>query len=204
MAAGDTDVSICSEALLLLGQTSITSFDDGTAGSGAASTIYPKVKSSTLGMYPWTFTLSKVQLAQLSDAPTNVWKYAYSLPAQMVTGVPRRVYASANVGIDVIKEYEIQGNQLLTNNATIYVDFQKTVAEQSMPEYFVKLLTYQMAWHLAIPITDQPSNAEFWRNIALGPVIESGRGGYFRTAASIDSAGQSTTIIGDYLLTEVR
>ena len=204
MAAGDTDVSICSEALILLGQTAITSFDDGTAGAGAASKIYPKVKSSTLGMYPWTFTLAKVQLGQLSAAPTNVWQYAYQLPSQMLTGVPRRVFASDNVGATVIKEYEIQGNQLLTDQTKIYVDYQQVVNEQAMPYYFVKLLTYQMAWHLAIPITDQATMLDTYRTIALGPLSESGRGGYFRTATSIDSAGQSTTIIGDYLLTEVR
>ena len=188
MAVGDTDVSICSHALLLLGASSITSFDDGTAGSGAASKIYPKVKSTTLGMYPWTFTLTKTQLGQLSQSPTNVWKYAYALPSQMVTGVPRHVFPSNGTGIDVIKEFEIQGN----------------VKEPSMPEYFVQLLVYQMAWHLAEPITDQQSKAEYWRQVALGPVIESGRGGYFRTATAIDSSGQSTTVIGDYLLTEVR
>lgn len=204
MAAGDTDVSICSEALILLGQTAITSFDDGTAGAGAASKIYPKVKSSTLGMYPWTFTLAKVQLGQLSATPTNVWQYAYQLPSQMLTGVPRRVFASDNVGATVIKEYEIQGNQLLTDQTKIYVDYQQVVNEQAMPDYFVKLLTYQMAWHLAIPITDQATMLDTYRTIALGPLSESGRGGYFRTATSIDSAGQSTTIIGDYLLTEVR
>jgi len=204
MAAGDTDVSICSEALILLGQTAITSFDDGTAGAGAASKIYPKVKSSTLGMYPWTFTLAKVQLGQLAAAPTNVWEYAYQLPSQMLTGVPRKVFASDSVGANVIKDYEIQGNQLLTDYTKIFVDFQQTVDEQSMPDYFVKLLTYQMAWHLAIPITDQATMLDTYRTIALGTMAESGRGGYFRTATNIDSAGQSTTVIGDYLLTEVR
>ena len=54
MAAGDTDVSICSEALILLGQTAITSFDDGTAGAGAASKIYPKVKSKE-SLFSWQF-----------------------------------------------------------------------------------------------------------------------------------------------------
>ena len=204
MAAGDTDVSICSEALILLGQTAITSFDDGTAGAGAASKIYPKVKSSTLGMYPWTFTLAKVQLGRLAAAPTNVWEYTYQLPSQMLTGVPRKVFASDSVGANVIKDYVIQGNQLLTDYTKIFVDFQQTVDEQSMPDYFVKLLTYQMAWHLAIPITDQATMLDTYRTIALGTMAESGRGGYFRTATNIDSAGQSTTVIGDYLLTEVR
>jgi len=204
MAAGDTDVSICSHALLLLGSSSITSFDDGTAGSGAASTIYPKVKSATLGMYPWTFTLRKVQLPKLTDAPTNVWSNAFQLPANMITGVPRRVFNSGSVGIAVFKDYEIQADQLLTEATTIYVDYQQTVTEPAMPEYFVNLLVYQMAWHLAEPVTDQITKAEYWRGIATGMAQESGRGGYFRTATSIDSSGQSTQVIGDYLLTAVR
>ena len=56
MAEGDTDVSICSQALLLLGANQITSFADGTAPSSICSVLYPRVKAQTLGMYPWSFT----------------------------------------------------------------------------------------------------------------------------------------------------
>jgi hypothetical protein len=155
-------------------------------------------------MYPWTFSLRKTQLAQLSASPTNVWTYAYQLPTDMVTGVPRKVFNSGSTGIPVFKDYEIQADQLLTDSATIYVDYQQTVDEVSMPEYFVNLLVYQMAWHLAEPVTDQITKAEYWRGIATGLAGESGRGGYFRTATNIDSSGQSTQVIGDYLLTSVR
>lgn len=44
MAAGDTDVSICNKALLLLGAENINSFSDGTASAVACSTIYNEVK----------------------------------------------------------------------------------------------------------------------------------------------------------------
>ncbi len=204
MAAGDTDVSICSNALLLLGAEQISSFADGTVGAGVAKTIYPRVKELTQGMYPWSFTYKKSQLARLTEQPTSVYTYAFQLPTDMLNGVPRRVFTSNNIGASTITTFEIQGDELLTDETTIFVDYQQDTDESKMPSYFVQLLVYQMAWHLAEPITDQTQKSEYWRGIAMGSPSENMRGGYFRTAMNIDAAGQSPTIIADYLLTEVR
>ena len=61
-----------------------------------------------------------------------------------------------------------------------------------------------MTWHLAEPVTDQITKADYWKNVALGTSAENNRGGYFRQAINIDGSGQSKTVIADYLLTEVR
>lgn len=155
-------------------------------------------------MYHWSFTLSKTTLARLTSTPTNYYRYAYQLPSDMFLGVPRVVYASTSLSAPNITEYEIQGNQLLTNETTIVVDYQRLVSESDMPSYFTQLLIYQMAWHLAEPITDQITKADYWRSVALGTASENMRGGFFRQAINIDGAGQSKTVIADYLLTEVR
>lgn len=205
MAEGDTDVSICSQALLLLGANQITSFADGTAPSSVCSVLYPRVKSQTMGMYPWSFSLAKTTLARLSSTPTNVYLYEYQMPSDMFLGVPRAVYASTSTGnLPKITEYEIQGDKILTNETTVVVDYQKLVTEADMPSYFVQMLVYQMAWHLAEPVTDQITKADYWKTVALGTPSENMRGGYFRQAINIDGAGQSKTVIADYLLTEVR
>ncbi len=204
MAEGDTDVNICSQALLLLGANTISSFTDGTAPASVCSSIYPRIKSQTLGMYPWSFTLSKKSLSQSSESPANFWTYAYTLPTDMFTGVPRRVYASNSSSAPTITGYEIQGDKLLTNQTTIVVDYQILVSETDMPSYFVQLLIYQIAWHLAEPITDQTSKSDYWKGIALGLPSENMRGGYFRQAMNIDGAGQTNNVISDYILTEVR
>jgi len=205
MAEGDTDVSICSQALLLLGANQITSFADGTAPSSVCSVLYPRVKSQTMGMYPWSFSLTKTTLGRLSSTPTNVYLYEYQLPSDMFLGVPRAVYASTSTGnLPKITEYEIQGDKILTNETTVVLDYQKLVSEADMPSYFVQMLVYQMAWHLAEPVTDQITKADYWKTVALGTPSENMRGGYFRQAINIDGAGQSKTVIADYLLTEVR
>ena len=209
MAAGDTDVSIVNKALLLLGAEAISSFSDGTPAGTAASTIYTEVKFTTLGMYPWSFTIAKTQLTRDSNTPQNEWTYQYLLPNDMLLGVPRAVRTSSSPGAALFKNWEIAqssagGAVLMTDATEVHIDYQKAVSEGNMPTYFVQLMAYQMAWHLAEVITDQTQKSEYWRSVALGTAAEGLRGGYFRQAANIDAGGQTPSVVGDYLLTDVR
>jgi hypothetical protein len=203
MAAGDTGVSICSDALLMLGAKAISSFNDGTDESSVCDRLYPDVRDSTLVMYPWSFSVKKVKLARLITTPNSVWSYEFQLPGDRL-GNPRAVYQSATPGSPVQKDWEIQGDKLLTNLDTIYIDYQYSVGEFAMPQYFVQLLKYMMAWHLALPITEQSDRAQYWQQIAVGAIGENGRGGYIRTAMNIDGQGQPSRIIEDFTLIAVR
>ena len=209
MAIGDTDVVISNKALTFLAADPITSFSDGTASADACQSIYKIVKESTIGLYPWSFSLGKQTLARETTTPTSEWSYQFALPNDMLSGVPRAVRASTTAGSPLIKNWEIGqssvgGTVLFSDELTITIDYQKTVDEGSMPTYFVTLLAYQLAWHLAQIITDQISQVETWKAIALGTPADGMRGGYFRQAVNIDSAGQTSNVISDYMLTELR
>lgn len=203
MAAGDTGVTICSDALLMLGAKAISSFNEGTDEASVADRLYPDVRDSTLVMYPWSFNTKKVQLAQLLTAPGSVWRYAYQLPGDRLAN-PRAVYNSSAVGSPVQKDWEIQGDQLLTNLTAVYIDYQYELAEFAFPKYFVQLLKYMMAWHLAEPVTEQREKAVYWQGVSVGSPAENGRGGYFRTAMNIDGQGQPSRVIEDFSLIAVR
>jgi hypothetical protein len=203
MAAGDTGVTICSDALLMLGAKAITSFNDGTDESSVCDRLYPDVRDSTLVMYPWTFNTKKIQLAQLLTAPTNVWRYAYQLPGDRLAN-PRAVYDTSAVGAPPRKDWEIQGDQLLTNLPAVYIDYQYSAGEFAWPQYFVQLMKYMMAWHLALPITEQSDRAQYWQTVAVGAIAENGRGGYFRQAMNIDGQHNPVRVIEDYSLVAVR
>lgn len=181
MASGDTDVKICNKALLLLGAESITSFTDGSTAGNACNIIYNDVKASTLAMYPWSFTIKKTELTRDTNTPNSEWQYQYTMPNDMLTGVPRAVRASGSAGSPTITSWEMgtaeQGYSVLfTNQLSIFIDYQKTVAESAMPSYFVQLLGYQLAWHLAEVMTDQTAKSEYWRGVALGVAVEGYRG----------------------------
>jgi hypothetical protein len=203
MAAGDTGVSICSDALLLIGAKAISSFNDGTDESSVCDRLYPDIRDSTLSMYPWSFSMKKVQLAQLITTPTTVWRYEYQLPGDKLSN-PRAVYNSANPGSPVQKDWEIQGDKLLTNLTSVFIDYQFSVPEFAMPQYFVQLLKYMVAWHIAETVTEQQDKATKWQRVATGDISENGRGGFFRTAAQIDGQNNPVRVIEDYSLIAVR
>lgn len=96
------------------------------------------------------------------------------------------------------------GDKLLTDYEEVYVDYQYSVPESSMPTYFIQLLKYLLAWHLSVPITDQVDKAQYWQNVAVGSPGENGRGGYMRQAMAIDGQGQPVNAIQDFSLINVR
>jgi hypothetical protein len=203
MASGDTGVSICSDALILLGAKAISSFNDGTDESSVCDRLYPDVRDMTLSMYRWSFSMKKIGLAQLITAPGSYWRYAYQLPGDRL-GNPNALYESAAVGSPIRKDWEIQGDQVLTNLQSVFIDYQYSVPEFAMPQYFVQLLKYQMAWHIAEAITEQGDKAARWQRVALGDPAENMRGGYFRQACQMDSQGNPTRVIEDFSLIDVR
>ena len=59
MASGDSKLSICSDALILLGAKPLSSFSEGTDSAQICDRIYDDVRDFVIGMYPWSFTIKK-------------------------------------------------------------------------------------------------------------------------------------------------
>lgn len=210
MASGDSNVTICNQALNLLGADVISSFSDTTNDAATVcNNIYDTIKKQTLSLYPWSFALTKVQLARSSTTPINEWSYQYDLPSTAVSGTPLQVYNSSGTRVLPIQNYELlytaSGPTIATNESSVYIDYITSgISEGLMPSYFVQLLVYMMAWHLAEPVTDQTTKADYWRTVALGGMAENGRGGYFRQAMNIDGRGKPNYAIVDFPLADVR
>lgn len=204
MATGDTNISICSDALILLGAEPITSFTDGSDAAQACSRLYPDLRDSIISSYVWSWSLKKTQISRLSTAPVNEWQYAYQLPGDMLSGVLAVFETAGTTERSRRYGWEIYGEELYTNMQTVYIDYQQTVSESKMPVYFIRLLRMALAAELAIVITDQATKADYFRGQAFGTPGENGRGGLMREAMNIDARGQSTQIVEDYSLIEVR
>ena len=202
MASGDTSLSICSDALLMLGANPISSFTEGTDEANICNSLYPDIKHKTIATYPWSFSFKKVQLARLITTPTTEYQYEYALPSDMI-GTPRALFISS-LGSASQRDYRLMGGKLLTDYNEVYVDYQFNVEEYEMPHYFVQNMKYQLVWHLAMPITDQLEKTDYWRTVAQGTPGENGRGGYMRQAMNIDGQGQPTNSLQDFPLIDVR
>jgi hypothetical protein len=203
LAAGDSAVKICSDALILLGAKPISSFNDGTDESGACDRLYPNVRDMALSVYPWSFSYKKTSIARLITTPNSEWKYEFQLPGDRL-GNPRAVFTSNQPHARPFKEWEIIGDKLMSNELALWIDYPFQTEEFAMPQYFIQLLKYMMAWHLAYPISEQQDKALYWQAVAVGSPGENGRGGYLRQAMNMDGYGKPTQAIEDFTLIDAR
>lgn len=204
MASGDTKLSICSDALILLGASPLSSFSEGTDAAQICDRIYDDLKDSIIASYPWSWSIKKTKLARLTEEPKSEWKYLYQLPGDTLAGV-RAVFNSDNPGIRPISRgWEIIENKLQTNEEDVWVDYQFSPGESVLPTYFVQLLKYAMAAEIAEAVTDQITKADYFERKAYGTPGENRRGGYMRVAMNIDGGTKSIEKIEDYPLIAVR
>ena len=62
-----SSIELCSSALVKLGANGISSFEDGTAESRVASSLYPLIRDALLCAHPWSFATAQARLARLSE-----------------------------------------------------------------------------------------------------------------------------------------
>ena len=203
MASGDTKLTICNDALIMLGANTITSFSDGSDGAKVADRLYNDIKALVLTLYTWSFANKKIQLARTLNTPVTKWLYEYQLPGDLIAG-PYAVFNTSSYGARPVTRWERYEDKILTDYESVYIDYRFDVSEDRMPSYFVQLLKYYLAWHFAEPVTDQFTKGAYWKEIAVGTPQENGRGGYFRQATNIDGATNTSQSIEDFALVDVR
>ena len=203
MAQGDTKLSICSDALIMLGASPLSSFSDGTDEAQVADRLYDDVRDTLLMQYPFSWSVKKVKLARLADAPINEWRYKYQLPGDML-GNPKAVFQTSAVSDRPVRDFEIYSGGLYTNLENVWIDYQFTPEPTSFPPYFVRLLRTALAAEFAEPITDQITKAQYFHQQAYGSPSENMRGGLFRVAASIDGTDRPQQTIQEFPISDIR
>lgn len=150
-----TAISMCSNALLLIGHSTISSFTDPGAGPQVASNLYDTTYENLLSQHRWRFAMAKRDLARLTSSPLNEWQYAFALPSDYLTNV--RVYPDV--------DFEIYENKLYANHKEVSLDYVFKPSEARLPPYFVKLMEFHLAAQFAIPVTDNTAKAEEYRRM---------------------------------------
>jgi hypothetical protein len=194
MASGDTKLSICSDALIYLGQKPLTSFAEVSDSAQICDRLYDDIRDMVLCMYPWSFSFKKTQLAKLITTPAFGWKYEYQLPGDRLAGV-RAVYSDETVSYPSTTEFDVQQDKLLTNIEEAYIDYQFRTPENDMPTYFVNFLKYALAANFAQMVTDQLTKAEYYQRLAFGLPEENMRGGFFRQCMTIDAQSRPSVTL---------
>jgi len=137
----DTDIDVCSRALILIGAEPITSFADGTNEALVASNMYEDIARSALVNTRWRFSTNQAVLNRLTAPPTGRYDAAYQLPnGWLMTHV-----VTVN---DTPIEYQTYGDKLFcdqTSTSELVIDYTYRALEIDWPSYFTVAVEYELA-----------------------------------------------------------
>ena len=182
-----TSIDIASNALILIGDNPINSFDDPGAGGTVAANLYPETKKRLLSEHPWSFAFKQQRLNRLSQTPDDKtgYQYAFQLPTDMI-----RLWNTQDHS-----NYLIIGNLLYSNQTSLLATYIYDVDEVSLPPHFVKTLEYTLASDFAISVTEDNE---------MSAIMEGKADMYKAKAMAIDSQNRPQVPIIDSPLLDVR
>ena len=176
-------IEIISNAMILIGANPISDLSEGTEGL-VASSLYENSYRGLLASHSWRFATKKAQLARLTAAPLNEFKYQYQLPSDLV------VVFKVQDGTD----YEIYGDKLYSDQQEVYIDYRYRVPETLLPDYYALTLQFLLAAQFAIPITDNSQRAQVYQGLYEDQL---------KRAKNIDSSSRPQDAIVDNPLTGI-
>lgn len=150
-----SDIQMASNALILLGDEPISSFNDPGAGAKAAKNLYESAYLSILKSHRWNFAIQKAKLGRLTEAPRNEYQYQFQLPPDLVLLIT--TYP--------VSTYRILGDKLYSNSLEVEIDYVFRVDESQLPAYFIKAFEYYLAQQLCIPVTEDLNKHDLMRQM---------------------------------------
>lgn len=177
-----TDVSICSNASLLLGGNPINSLTENTDRARLASNLFPVVRDYVLRRHPWNCAVKRVVLSPDSDAPAFDWAYQFTLPSDYM-----RALSVGQAGEEV--EYKIEGRKLLSDDNPCYLRYvYRNDIPASWDDMLVYAMTVSMRAVMAYPITQSTS---------LEQLIEQELKDVLKQARAVDGQDETPETFGD-------
>lgn len=184
-----TDISICSNALLMLGDNPISSFNENSGKARVASNLYPSVRDAILRSHLWNCCVQRVQLAPDVTAPAFDYAYQFTLPADFV-----RALQVGEYGLE--GDYRIEGRKVLCDDNPLNLRY---VARNENPATWdgalVDAVTLEMAARMAYAIT---------RSASLARDLQVKATNALKQAKAIDGQDDSPETLGDERLLGAR
>lgn len=181
-----TDISICSAALLMIGDEEINALPGDTRRGKVCANIYEITKEALFQEHPWRFSIGQRSLAKLVATPLfDEFQNAFQLPSDF-----RRLIRTE--GDTPFKIYE---NKIYSNEDTLNIEYQFIVEEKDFPAYFTRTLELRMAVLLAGAITESASRVQIFEGFLDKQLL---------SAKAVDNQSKNTDNINSDNLTRVR
>lgn len=186
-----TDITICSNALMLLGDDPIASLADNTKRATLCANLYPIARKEILRAHPWNCLITRVQLAPRSDTPPFGWSKWFNKPGDWIR--------TLGVGRDGCQDdYVSEGGRFLANTNVLSLIYTADKLEGDWDDLLVSVMTKRMELALAYPITKSTSLKD-----SLEGALYS-RAGILAMAKRIDGQESPPEDFGDSPLISIR
>lgn len=144
-----TGVSICSNALLLLGSQTINDFADQMNLDRAklCANLYPTIRDDLLRSHPWNCCIKRAILAPDAVAPLFGYSHSFELPADF----SRVLEVSCN---GQIIDHLVEGRTIQADTTVLELRYVfRNEVENTWDAHLVALATQAMCAALAYPVT---------------------------------------------------
>ena len=150
-----TALQICNNALLMLGNITITSLDDTGKAAVLCNHFYQQVIDATLRAYKWNCATVRDTLTADETAPEFGFAYRYAVPDDCL-----RV-----LGMSEDKtRFKVENGYILTDDSEGMVSYIKRIDAADMDKLLIDAASARMASTLAFPLTNSQSVAEaMWK-----------------------------------------
>lgn len=184
-----TGVSICSNALLMLGAQTINDFSDPVDRAKIAANLYPIIRDDLLRTHPWNCTIKRVLLAPDATPPAFGYANQFELPADFL-----RVLEVGQAGQQI--DYLVEGRSILSDATSVELRYvYLNEVENTWDASLVGLLTLAMACAMAYPITQSSAlQAAFEQKLAMAKKV----------ARAVDGQEDPPQTLGDERLYAAR
>ena len=161
-----TGVSICSNALLMLGAQTINDFNEPVDRAKLAANLYPTIRDDLLRAHPWNCTIKRALLAPDATPPAFGYDNQFELPADFL-----RVLEVGQNGCQI--DYLVEGRSILADATSLELRYvYLNEIENTWDASLVGLLTLAMASAMAYPITQSSAlQAAFEQKLAMAKKV---------------------------------
>lgn len=184
-----TKVSICSNALLLLGAKTINSLSEDSDRALLASNLYDSVRDDLLRSHPWNCAVKRVVLAPDAETPAFDYTAQYILPADWL-----RTLSVGQEGYEV--DYKHEAGKILAGGTSVALRYIfRNVNEATWDGMLVRAMELKMASEMAYPITQSAAMADMMNNKLQF---------HMKQARAVDGQDDPPQTLGDFGLLNSR
>lgn len=184
-----TGVSICSNALLMLGAQTINDFNEPVERAKLSANLYPTIRDDLLRTHPWNCTIKRALLAPDATPPAFGYANQFELPADFL-----RVLEVGQAGHQI--DYLVEGRSILADATSVELRYvYLNEVENTWDASLVGLITLAMAAAMAYPITQSAAlQANFEQKLAMAKKV----------ARAVDGQEDPPQTLGDERLYAAR